>query len=284
MIGRLSTVREVREALDPRARSGATIALVPTMGALHEGHLSLVRAARERADEVVVSVFVNPTQFGPDEDFERYPRTVDEDIKALAGVGATFAFTPGVDEMYGGATGVAVRPGALAGRWEGELRPGHFEGVATVVTKLFGIVRPDVALFGEKDFQQLRVIQQVAVELDLGVEVVGCPIVRDADGLALSSRNRYLSPEERDRALSLSRALDAAAAAVAAGEDDAARLAADMARGIEAAGLAVDYATIVDPATLEPLERIASPSRALLAARIGTTRLIDNASLVPGRN
>lgn len=280
MIGRLGTVRQTRETLAPLARSGSRIALVPTMGALHEGHLSLVRAARERADEVVVSIFVNPTQFGPDEDFERYPRTIEADLEALAGAGASFAFVPDVDEMYGETTGVTVQPGTLADRWEGELRPGHFAGVATVVTKLFGIVRPDVALFGEKDFQQLCVIRQVSAELDLGVEVVGCPIVRDADGLALSSRNRYLTPEERDRALSLSRALAAAAKAVAEGERDAARLSSEMAHAIGAAGLQVDYAVIVDPATLAPVERIASSARALLAARIGTTRLIDNAPLV----
>ena len=189
-----------------RAALPGPVALVPTMGALHEGHRTLVRAAKQRAATVVVSVFVNPTQFGPGEDFDRYPRTWDADLAALAEEGADVVFHPGVEEVYpAGALGVTVDPGPLGGVLEGAVRPGHFAGVLTVVAKLFGLVRPDVALFGEKDYQQLTLIRAMARELALGVEVVGVPTVREDDGLALSSRNRYLSPEQRAAAVALSR-------------------------------------------------------------------------------
>src|SRR5436309_9759829 len=197
-----------------RAALPGPVALVPTMGALHEGHRTLVRAARERAGSVVVSVFVNPTQFGPGEDFDRYPRTWDADVAALAEEGADAVFHPGVDEVYPpGSAGVTVQPGPLGDVLEGAVRPGHFAGVLTVVAKLFGLVRPDVAVFGEKDYQQLTLVRAMARELALGVEVVGVPTVREDDGMALSSRNRYLSANQRATALALSAALRAGAGA-----------------------------------------------------------------------
>ena len=202
----------VAELHDLVAGLPGPVALVPTMGALHEGHRALVRAARERAGSVVVSVFVNPTQFGPGEDFDRYPRTWDADLAALAEEGADAVFHPPGDEVYPpGAVGVAVHPGPLGDVLEGAVRPGHFTGVLTVVAKLLGLVRPDLALFGEKDYQQLTLIRAMARELALGVEVVGVPTVREDDGMALSSRNRYLSPGQRATAATISRALRAGA-------------------------------------------------------------------------
>jgi pantoate--beta-alanine ligase len=243
------------------------------MGALHEGHRALVRAARERAASVVVSVFVNPTQFGPGEDFDRYPRTWDADLAALAEEGADLVFHPGVDDVYpDGALGVTVQPGPVGGILEGAIRPGHFAGVLTVVAKLFGLVRPDLALFGEKDYQQLTLIRAMARELALGVEVVGVPIVREDDGLALSSRNRYLAPDQRAAALTISAALRAGAAA---GPDGAAAVLAAAAAVLETEpGLVPDYLELTDA------ELGAAPAsgtaRLLVAARAGATRLLDN--------
>jgi pantoate--beta-alanine ligase len=254
------------------------------MGALHDGHLSLVRAACARTDVVVASVFVNPTQFGPGEDFERYPRRIEEDLAMLSAEGAEIAFVPSVETMYGRDPQARVVPGALADRWEGAVRPGHFEGVATIVTKLLNAVTPDLAFFGEKDYQQLRIVERVVADLDIGTGVVGCPIVREPDGLALSSRNVYLSSEQRGHARAVPEALEAALAALAWGERDAGRLEAAMrAAVVERAGdaIAIDYAVVVDPETLEPLARVAGPARALIAVRVGTTRLIDNCALVP---
>jgi pantoate--beta-alanine ligase len=205
VIERIAGKGEVRSAVAEARREGRTIALVPTMGALHEGHLSLVRAARMRADFVVVSVFVNPTQFGPGEDFDRYPRRIDADLELLGDEGVDIVFVPSAESMYQDGTDIVVDPGELAQRWEGALRPGHFSGVTTVVAKLFNLVSPDLAFFGEKDYQQLRVIGRMARQLDFGVGVVGCPTVRDADGLALSSRNVHLSASERAAALPSSR-------------------------------------------------------------------------------
>jgi pantoate--beta-alanine ligase len=257
-----------------RADLPGPVALVPTMGALHEGHRTLVRAARERAATVVVSVFVNPTQFGPGEDFDRYPRTWDADLAALAEEGADIVFHPPVDEVYPpGAVGVTVDPGPLGSVLEGAVRPGHFTGVLTVVAKLFGLVRPDLALFGEKDYQQLTLIRAMARELALGVEVVGVPTVREEDGLALSSRNQYLAPEQRSAAATVSAALRAGAAAGPHGAD--AVLAA--ARGVLAteATLLQDYLELTDT-DLGPAPAV-GPARLLVAVRAGTTRLLDNA-------
>ena len=249
------------------------VALVPTMGALHEGHRTLVRAAREQAATVVVSVFVNPTQFGPGEDFDRYPRTWDVDLAALAEEGADLVFHPGVDDVYPpGSLGVTVDPGPLGSVLEGAVRPGHFAGVLTVVGKLFGLVRPDLALFGEKDYQQLTLIRAMARELALGVDVVGVPTVREDDGMALSSRNRYLAPEQRAAAATISAALRAGADA---GRDGAAAVLA-AARTVLATepSLIPDYLELTDP-DLGPAP-IAGPARLLVAARAGTTRLLDN--------
>jgi pantoate--beta-alanine ligase len=284
VIERIATKAEMRAAIADVRREDQTVALVATMGALHRGHLSLVSAARERADVVVASIFVNPTQFGPGEDFDRYPRRVDEDVDMLGAQGVHFAFTPSVDAMYEGDPLVTVDPGPLGKRWDGEMRPGHFAGVATVVAKLFNIVRPDSAFFGEKDFQQLAVIKRMALDLDLGVDVIGCPIVRDVDGLALSSRNAFLSADDRDHALALPEALEAASQALAWGERSAEALGFVMreAAATRAPGaLTLDYAAVVDPDTLEPLETVDRPARAIIAGRVGGTRLIDNCPLIP---
>jgi pantoate--beta-alanine ligase len=269
----VAELRRLRDALP------GPVALVPTMGALHEGHRTLVRAARERAAGVVVSVFVNPTQFGPDEDFDRYPRTWDADLATLAEEGADLVFHPDVDDVYPpGALGVTVDPGPLGSVLEGAVRPGHFAGVLTVVGKLFGLVRPDLALFGEKDYQQLTLIRAMARELALGVEVVGVPTVREDDGLALSSRNRYLSPEQRATAVALSRALRAGAEAGPRGAE--AVLAA--ARAVLAAepALLQDYLELTD-IDLGPAPD-AGPARLLVAARAGSTRLLDNTAVQLG--
>jgi pantoate--beta-alanine ligase len=262
-----------------RAQLPAPVVLVPTMGALHEGHRSLVRAARARGGSVVVSVFVNPTQFGPGEDFDRYPRTWDADLAALADEGADLVFHPGVDDVYPpGSVGVTVQPGPLGSVLEGAVRPGHFVGVLTVVAKLFGLVRPDVAVFGEKDYQQLTLIRAMARELALGIEVVGVPTVREDDGMALSSRNRYLSADQRTSAAALSAALRAGAAAGPRG--GGAVLAAARAVLDDAPGLAVDYLALTDP-QLGPAPPT-GPARLLVAARAGSTRLIDNLAVELG--
>ena len=266
-------LRRVRDALP------GPVALVPTMGALHEGHRALVRAARERAASVVVSVFVNPTQFGPGEDFDRYPRTWGADLAALSEEGADLVFHPDVEEIYpAGALGVTVQPGPVGGILEGAIRPGHFAGVLTVVAKLFGLVRPDLALFGEKDYQQLTLIRAMARELALGIEVVGVPTVREDDGLALSSRNRYLAPDQRAAAVTLSAALRAGADA---GPDGPAAVLA-AARAVLGAepGIVADYLELTDP-DLGPVPA-AGAARLLVAARAGTTRLLDNAAVTLG--
>jgi pantoate--beta-alanine ligase len=270
------TVADLRALL---AELPGPVALVPTMGALHEGHRTLVRAARRSAATVVVSVFVNPTQFGPGEDFDRYPRTWDADLAALAEEGADVVFHPPVEEVYPkSAVGVTVDPGPLGSVLEGAIRPGHFAGVLTVVAKLFGLVRPDVALFGEKDYQQLTLIRAMARELALPVEVVGVPTVREDDGMALSSRNRYLAPDQRAAAAAISAALRAGAAA--GSEGAAAVLAA--ARSVLSAEptLLQDYLELTDT-DLGPAP-VAGPARLLVAARAGTTRLLDNIAIQLG--
>jgi pantoate--beta-alanine ligase len=278
--GHTAVVAEsVAELRRLRAALPGPVALVPTMGALHEGHRALVRAARERAGSVVVSVFVNPTQFGPGEDYDRYPRTWDADLAALAEEGADVVFHPDVEEVYPpGSVGVTVEPGPLGGVLEGAVRPGHFAGVLTVVAKLFGLVRPDIALFGEKDYQQLTLVRAMARELALGVEVVGVPTVREDDGMALSSRNRFLSREQRVTAAALSAALRAGAAAGPDGGD--AVLAAARAVLAEAPSLVPDYLQLTDP-DLGPAPA-AGPARLLVAARAGSTRLIDNIPVTLG--
>ena len=276
----LSTAEQVRAALAPLRRTGRTVALVPTMGALHAGHLSLVRMAREHADVAVVSIFVNPLQFGPGEDLATYPRDLGGDLAQLAPAGVDLVFTPDAAAFTppAGRTTVAVR--GLTTVLEGASRPGHFDGVTTVVAKLLAVVRPDVAVFGEKDYQQLVVLHTMVADLDLGVEVLAGPLVREADGLALSSRNAHLSAVDRRQALALSAALGEVAAAWDADADRARSLLASRLRG--APGVRADYAEVVDPVTLAPLHGVVpGPARALVAAWVGRTRLIDNVGLQP---
>jgi len=265
-----------------RGSSRSGLGLVPTMGALHAGHLSLVRAAKARCGVVVASIFVNPTQFGPSEDFAKYPRSFEADCAALAGEGVDVVFAPTVEEMYpkGETTWVTVE--GVSERLDGGSRPGHFRGVTTVVAKLFHVIEPDVAFFGQKDAAQLAVIRRMVRDLNFPVEIVGCPIVREPDGLAMSSRNVYLSPEERRRALVLRRSLQSAESAFRAGERDAARLR-ENGRAVIARepGVRLDYFEIVDPETLEAVDRIARPALLAVAANVGSTRLIDNVVLTP---
>jgi pantoate--beta-alanine ligase len=278
------SVEEVRNALLMPRREGRTIGFVPTMGALHEGHLSLVRFSKRHTDLTVVSIFVNPLQFGPNEDFDAYPRDLDADRALLDAEGVDVLFTPTVAVMYPQGATTTVDPGPLGDVWCGAIRPGHFVGVATVVTKLLNIVRPDLAVFGEKDFQQLRILEKVARDLDLQVRVVGRPIVRESDGLAMSSRNRYLSPEQRHSATVLYRTLSAAHDAICAGETDAAAQSEILRSTIAAEpGVELEYAVMVDAETLQEVSEIQRTCRALVAARVGPARLIDNVAIpVPG--
>jgi pantoate--beta-alanine ligase len=266
------TPGDARDQADHWRAAGLTVGLVPTMGALHAGHLSLVKRARDENDRVVVSVFVNPLQFGPQEDFERYPRDLDADLALLAASEVDGVYTPSVETMYPAGASTRVRVGAVAEPLEGVHRPGHFEGVATVVLKLLSATRPHRAYFGQKDAQQLAVVRRMTRDLDLGVDIVGCPIVREPDGLALSSRNVYLDPAQRSAARALSRSLRMADDAFRAGERDAGSLRALLRAALAREPLAtVDYAEIVDPETFRPPGRLA-----VLAARFGATRLIDN--------
>jgi pantoate--beta-alanine ligase len=279
----LTTVAEIRRAVAAARREGARVALVPTMGFLHHGHLTLVDAARERADLVVMSVFVNPLQFGPGEDFERYPRDAEGDAEKARGRGVDVLFAPPREEVYPSAALVHVVPQALDARWEGAVRPGHFAGVLTVVAKLFNIVQPDVAVFGQKDVQQLTIVRAMVRDLDFPVDVVAAPIARDPDGLAMSSRNTYLSADERSRALALSGALRAMSDAFDAGERSTTSLEALGRRVISgAAGVEPDYLAVVDAGTLEPAATASAGNVVIVAARVGRTRLIDN--LVLGRS
>ncbi|WP_250447754.1 pantoate--beta-alanine ligase [Actinotalea sp. C106] len=265
---------------------GRRRAVVMTMGALHEGHLSLVRAAREHADQVVVTIFVNPLQFGAGEDLDRYPRDLERDLDLLSTVGVDVVFAPGVGEIYPqGEPVVRVAAGRLGERLEGAHRPGHFDGMLTVVLKLLHLVRPQVALFGQKDAQQLIAVRRMVRDLDVDVEVVAGPTVRDADGLALSSRNAYLSPEHRGAALALSQALDRAATVARDGAAaEAVRAEAERVLGAQAA-VVVDYVALVDPVTAEDVATDHEGEAVLvLAARVGGTRLIDNARVTVGRS
>jgi pantoate--beta-alanine ligase len=261
--------------------AGRKVALVPTMGALHDGHLELVRHARRApgATVVAVSIFVNPLQFGPGEDLDRYPRTLEADLDKCRAAGVELVFTPTATAMYGENAQVTVHPGPLGDELEGAVRPGHFGGVLTVVTKLFGIVRPQLAYFGEKDYQQLVLVRRMSRELNLGVDVIGVPTVREPDGLALSSRNVYLSPEERKRAVTLSAALSAGKHA-AVGGGDAVLEAAEKVLATEPE-IAVDYLALRDPELGPAPER--GQARLLIAARLGKTRLIDNMALNLGQ-
>lgn len=261
-------------------KAGKRIGLVPTMGYLHQGHLSLVRESKKRSDVTVVSIFVNPTQFGPHEDFRKYPRDLAKDTAYLEAGGVDCLFYPAAAEVYAPGYRTYVEVIGLQDRLCGRSRPGHFRGVATVVLKLFEVVRPDLAFFGAKDAQQVLIIRRMARDLDLDVEIVTCPIVREPDGLALSSRNAYLGPEERKAALVLSTSLRWAERAAAAGERDAARLLVGIRAVLEAEPLArVDYVEAVDPETLEPVAEVLGEVLIALAVFIGSTRLIDNIRL-----
>jgi pantoate--beta-alanine ligase len=268
---------ELRDACELARRRGERVGFVPTMGALHPGHLALVAEARRRASSVVVSIFVNPTQFGPSEDFARYPRDLDADVARLAAHDVAFVFAPDVAAMYPPGDQTRVSVGSIAAPLCGPFRPGHFEGVATVVAKLFALVGACDAVFGRKDYQQLLVVRRMARDLLLPIEVVGLPIVREPDGLAMSSRNAYLSAPERARALALSRGLGRAGRAFAGGERDARTLERLAREPVEEAATSIDYVEVRDPETLGPIEG-AVIGRALLAiaCRIGATRLIDN--------
>jgi pantoate--beta-alanine ligase len=265
-----------------RATLGPTVALVPTMGALHEGHRSLLRRAREVADETVVSIFVNPLQFAPGEDLARYPRPLDADLAMCAEEGVALAFVPSRGEMYPREPVVRVVAGPMGQRLEGASRAGHFDGVLTVVAKLFGIVRPDVAVFGHKDAQQLALVRAMVADLNLPVRIEGSALIRDADGLALSSRNAYLTPQQRLSALALSRAVRAGAAAAGNGEAPADIVAAARAILDSEPGVDADYVALVDPETFEDIDARGQGVRSAVlavAARVGATRLIDNESM-----
>jgi pantoate--beta-alanine ligase len=269
-------VAALRAAVRRFRANGERVALVPTLGALHEGHLALVRAGRERARRTVVSIFVNPTQFGPSEDVDRYPRTEAADIEKLRGIGTDVVFLPTLAEMYPPGFSTTVSVADLTSGLCGPFRPGHFAGVATVVSKLLLQALPDIAMFGEKDFQQLQVVRRVQRDLDIPVEIVGVPTVRESDGLALSSRNVYLSPAERRTAAILYRVISEIATGVTAG-NPAGPLVAEGRRVLEEAGFGpVQYLEVADEATLNPVERPTAPARVIAAAFLGRTRLIDN--------
>ena len=275
----LSTRAEFREHLETVRALGRTVGLVPTMGALHEGHLSLVRAAAAECDVVAMSIFVNPLQFGAGEDLSAYPRPIERDLALAEEAGTDVVFTPPVEEMYPGPVLTSIHVSELTTTMEGASRPTHFDGVATVVTKLFNLAGPCRAYFGEKDFQQLAVVRRMAADLEQPVTVVGCPIVREGDGLAMSSRNVYLSPEQRTAATVVNRALRAGAAMLDAGERDRAVVEAHIASVIADEPLAeLDYAVVVDPDTLAAPEHLESGTevRLLAVARFGATRLLDN--------
>jgi pantoate--beta-alanine ligase len=257
---------------------GRSLGLVATMGALHQGHFSLVREAKRKCSPVVVSIFVNPKQFGPHEDLQKYPRPFEADRDALEKLGVDFLFAPTAEEMYPVGFNTSVSVKGLSERWEGRARPGHFDGVATVVLKLFEIVKPQIAFFGRKDAQQAEIIRRMVADLNLDTEIALCPIVREPDGLALSSRNIYLKPQERQAATVLSQALAALKASIEQGERDVVRLLAVMRSKLESQPeVSVDYAELVDPDTLEPVRALRGNCYALVAAKVGATRLIDNA-------
>ena len=279
----LATIAEVRDHLSAARSAGRTVGFVPTMGYLHDGHASLLRAARAETDIVLLSIFVNPLQFAPSEDLDAYPRDLAGDTAVAEAAGVDLVFAPSTREMYPEPVLTTVSVGEVSATLEGRTRPTHFDGVATVVTKLFSIVGPCRAYFGEKDFQQIAVVRRAAADLSLPVEVVACPTVREADGLAMSSRNVYLSPEERAAAPVLHRALQAGRAAIEAGERDPAAVRAALAALIEAEPLAdLDYAEVVDAATFAVPDPLAGTLRLLVAARFGGARLIDNVGATVG--
>lgn len=278
----VTSIAEMQHVTRQARAAGKSLGLVPTMGALHEGHLSLVRQARRQCDVVVVSIFVNPTQFGPGEDYTRYPQNLERDLELLQPFKVDAVFAPTAAAMYPPGFGSWVEPDPVAAQLEGACRPGHFRGVATVVLKLFHIVEPDFAYFGQKDFQQALVVRRLVEDFNLNVRLMACPIVREPDGLAMSSRNAYLSAEQRAAALALRRALSRAEELAHTGEADAGRLVAEMQKVFAAEPRAqLEYAVVVDPVSLQPTARVTAGCVALVAARVGPARLIDNTILGP---
>ena len=276
----ISSPSEMTRLSREARRAGKLVGFVPTMGALHQGHISLVRAARSQSDAVVASIFVNPTQFGPTEDFAKYPRNLEKDSAMLIAEGVRYLFAPAAEAMYPEGSSAWVNVEGLCDKLDGGSRPGHFRGVTTVVAKLFNIIQPDLAFFGQKDAAQVAVIRKMVRDLHFNTEIVVCPIVREADGLAMSSRNAYLSPEERKRATVIYRSLRSVEILAGHGERNAARLAA-AARQVmsEEPSIRIDYYEVVDPDTLEPVADIANGALVAAAAYIGPTRLIDNVLL-----
>lgn len=276
----MSSIADVRTAVSEARRGGARIGFVPTMGALHEGHMSLVERARSMTDVTVMSIFVNPLQFAPTEDFSRYPRPIEDDNRLAGDGGVDILFRPSVDDMYPVTRAITVTAGKLGSDWEGASRPGHFDGVLTVVAKLFNIVQPDVAVFGRKDLQQSALIRALVRDLDMPLTISLAPIVREPDGIAMSSRNRYLDAEDRHRAQALSSALRAVRSAYDSGErapSELEKIGFSILR--DETGVVVDYLGVIDPETFERPVRASASSAAIVAARVGKTRLIDNMCL-----
>jgi len=273
----VTTAPELRAAVRAARAAGCAIGLVPTMGALHAGHLSLVQASRSECGLTVATIFVNPTQFAPHEDFDQYPRTLEADLESLASCHADLVFAPRREDMYPAGCSTLVEPPQVAQRWEGECRPGHFQGVATVVLKLFNLAQADVAFFGHKDYQQAAVIRRMVQDLNVPTEIRVCPTVREPDGLAMSSRNRYLSASERQQAVAISRALRLAEQMAVGGERQAVKLVEAIHQVLAEAQIRrIDYVAVVDPETLEPVAELTRPAVVLVAVRVGSTRLIDN--------
>jgi pantoate--beta-alanine ligase len=278
----IRSVGEMKSFVREARRAGKTLALIPTMGALHQGHLSLVRRAKHQCDATVVSIFLNPTQFGPSEDLESYPRDLDKDLETLNPFNVSAAFVPSTEEIYPAGFGTMVDPGTIAHRLEGASRPDHFRGVTTVVLKLFNIVRPDLAYFGQKDFQQTVVIRNMVRDFNLDVRLVLSPIIRDADGVALSSRNGYLNADQRIAARLLNRSLERARELVWGGEISTGRVRSEMRRLLESdSRLSLDYLDVVDSSFLNPVDHIVAGCVGLVAAKVGSTRLIDNTIFGP---
>lgn len=277
-------LHEIYSQIDFARRDANRIGLVPTMGALHDGHLSLVRRAKQDCDLAVATIFVNPTQFGPNEDLAKYPRTLEADLATLRNEGCDFVFVPASERVYSSSHSTYIEPPSVAKRWEGEIRPAHFRGVATIVLKLFQLIPAHVAYFGRKDYQQVAVIKAMVDDLNIPIRIEACETIRESDGLAMSSRNRYLSVEERLRALGLSRALHRVQKSLEAGEVCVAQLEVEMRNELLSAPVdTIDYAVIVHPETMEPVTQVEDVAVAIIAARLGNTRLIDNRTLVPGR-
>lgn len=281
----IDSIARMRESSDELIRSVKSIALVPTMGFLHDGHLQLMRTGKKQADVLVISIFVNPTQFGPAEDFAEYPRDMEGDLSKAREVGVDLVFVPSVEEMYPDGFQTHVMVEKMTKHLCGLSRPGHFDGVTTVVSKLFHIIKPHKAIFGQKDFQQLSVIKRMVKDLNMDIEVIGVPIVRESDGLAMSSRNHYLSPEQRKSALSLKKSLDLALHMYGQGEKDSGKIKTAIEKLILSFPFTeIDYVTICDPITLEDVDTLEKQSLVALAVRVGKTRLIDNTVIGTERN